>query len=90
MEASHGKGPSMMLPWPVLSSLMISIILSTIMVIKCLMPVSNAGVHLRQGSSQGKPQADLVCDEGSGWIGGLVVQRILTSHSSRVSQSARV
>ena len=70
MEASHGKGPSMMLPWPVLSSLTISIILSTIMVIKCLMPVSNAGVHLRQGSSQGKPQADLVCDQGSGWDAG--------------------
>ena len=55
-----------------------------------MMPVSDAGVHLRQSSSQGKPQADLVCDEGSGWIAGLVVQRILTSHSSRVSQSARV
>ena len=33
-----------------------------------MMPVSDAGVHLRQSSSQGKPQADLVCDEGSGWI----------------------
>ena len=67
MEASHGKGPSLMSRWPVLSSLMIHIIVSTIMVIKCLMPVSNAGVHLRQSSSQGKPQADLVCDQGSGW-----------------------
>ena len=74
MEASHGKGPSLMSRWPVLSSLMISIvvtlilstivvisiILSTIKMIKCMMPVSDASVHLRQGSSQGKPQADLV------------------------------
>ena len=67
MEASHGKGPSLMSLWPVLSSLRTSTIV-TLMDIKCMMPVSDAGVHLRQSSSQGKPQADLVCDEGSGWI----------------------
>ena len=41
--------------------MMNSIVPSAITVVKCKMPVNNAGVHLRQGPSQGQPQSDLVC-----------------------------